>query len=760
MTEKTKQSIRTPRATDIKPMLASLSADAFSKEGWIYEPKFDGIRAIAYIKNGEVVLKSRGGLDLNHRFPELVTTLAKNKNMVIDGEIVALDEEGRPSFQLLQARAVRSQSASKAKRIFYYVFDMLSDGTENLLDETLKVRKTHLKKKLVVSKTVQYVDDLHCDGETAFKVCIEKGLEGIVAKRLDAPYQPGRRSPDWMKVKATQSAEFIICGYTKGTGSRENTFGALLLGHYRNKQLHYAGGVGTGFDQELIKLLLKKLKPLVRKTSPFKEAIKDKGQPTWVEPKLVAEIKYAEWTADERLRVPVFLRLREDVSLKETGPLTEIEPPGNKPVAKKSPQKTLSTRKTIKMSKEKTELDEKKSVAQKKVKSATVKRAAVTSGTARSASARSAGTSKDTTTKGTATKSTAVKKPAAAHDLAEAIKTAGEALKIEVDGYQLSFSHLDKALWPGKNGKALTKRDYALYLLDVAPYILPHLLNRPLTLVRCPDGAKGQKFFQKHWEKNLPPFVETFEHFAEHSDENHRFLLCNNRTTLLWLAQIADLELHTSHARIGKTDENKKLTQTYTDSVERIERSTLNYPDYLVLDLDPYIYSGKEAKGEEPALNKKAFAKVCKLAIVLRDMLADMEIESFVKTTGRTGLHIYVPIVRNTDYDSVRAAAASIGKHLMSAYPEDVTMDWAVVKRTGKIFFDHNMNARTKTLASIYSPRLSETGTVSVPVEWDELGDIYPEEFTLKTVPARLAKIGDIWADILDHKSDLKKLGE
>ncbi len=192
--------------------------------------------------------------------------------------------------------------------------------------------------------------------------------------------------------------------------------------------------------------------------------------------------------------------------------------------------------------------------------------------------------------------------------------------------------------------------------------------------------------------------------------------------------------------------------------VERIERSTLNYPDYLVLDLDPYIYSGKEAKGEEPALNKKAFDKVCRMALVLREMLAEMRIQSFVKTSGRTGLHIYVPIVRNIDYDQVRSVAGTLGKHLLSLHPKDVTMDWAVVKRTGKIFFDHNMNARTKTLASIYSPRMSQTGTVSVPVDWDELSSIYPEEFTLRTVPGRLADKGDLWQDILDHKSDLRSL--
>ena len=342
--------------------------------------------------------------------------------------------------------------------------------------------------------------------------------------------------------------------------------------------------------------------------------------------------------------------------------------------------------------------------------------------------------------------------------IAAALAGGEENLKLIVGDDAINFSHLNKVLWPGLKGKGLTKRDFAQYLLAVAPYLLPHLKDRPLTLVRFPNGVGGQKFFQKHWDKNIPPFVETFDSYAEHANENHRFLLCNNLSTLLWLAQIADLELHTSHARIGKAAENSKLTLTYTDTLARIEKSTLNYPDYLVLDLDPYIYSGKEAAGEEPALNKKGFKKACEMALALRDILAELNMSGFVKTSGRTGLHIYVPLVRDIDYDQVRGLAETLGRHLMSEYPKIITMDWAVKNRGGKIFFDHNMNARGKTLASIYSPRMSETGTVSTPVSWDELKDVYPDHFTIKTVPQRLAEVGDLWKDILEHKSDVKNL--
>ncbi|MBU6453205.1 MAG: non-homologous end-joining DNA ligase [Cyanobacteria bacterium REEB67] len=342
--------------------------------------------------------------------------------------------------------------------------------------------------------------------------------------------------------------------------------------------------------------------------------------------------------------------------------------------------------------------------------------------------------------------------------IAAALSSDSENLKLAIGTEHINFTHLDKVLWPGENGKGLTKRDFALYLLLVSPFLLPHLKDRPLTLVRFPNGVGGQKFFQKRWDKNIPGFVDTFDSFAEHAGENHRFLLCDNLATLLWLAQIADLELHTSHARIGKAMENKALTQTYTDTLARIEKSTLNYPDYLVLDLDPYIYSGKEAEGDEPALNKKGFKRTCEMALALKDILDGLGMHSFVKTSGRTGLHIYVPLVRNIDYDQVRSLAETIGRHLLAEHPKIITMDWAVKKRGGKIFFDHNMNARGKTLASIYSPRMSDTGTVSTPVAWDELSSVYPDQFTIKTVPTRLAKTGDLWRDILDYKTDVKRL--
>ncbi len=344
-------------------------------------------------------------------------------------------------------------------------------------------------------------------------------------------------------------------------------------------------------------------------------------------------------------------------------------------------------------------------------------------------------------------------------NILEQLNTGKEKLALEVEGNKIPFSNLNKVFWPGTaNMEPVTKRDYAIYLAKVAPYLLPHLRDRLITMVRFPNGIAQGRFYQKHWEQKLPPFVETIRHFTEHAGRDQDFLVCNNISTLLWLAQIADLELHTSHTRNNPEPEGSTLSRNYTGSVENLEQSLLNYPDYLVFDLDPYSYSGKEKKGEEPELHQKGFKQACDLAFWLKELLDSLKIESFIKTSGRTGLHIYIPIVRTIDYDTVRTLSEIIGRQILKDHPEDVTMDWAIVKRTGKVFLDHNMNARSKTLGSIYSPRVAPEATISTPIEWSELRSIYPHDFTMRSVPERLKEKGDLWADILNHKNDLEKL--
>ena len=334
-------------------------------------------------------------------------------------------------------------------------------------------------------------------------------------------------------------------------------------------------------------------------------------------------------------------------------------------------------------------------------------------------------------------------------------------LALSVEGHRLPVTNLNKELWP-KLGRrrALTKRDLLRYLAQVAPYALPHLRDRPLTLSRYPNGITGQHFYQKHWDAPLPEFVDTVRLYSSHNEGDQEYLICNNLPTLLWLGQLGDLELHTWYSRVSPEPDGQHLATTFTGSEEQIDRSLLNYPDFVVFDLDPYIYSGREKKGEEPELNRKAFTKTCEVARWLKDVLDSLSLSSFVKTTGRTGLHIYVPILRELDYDSARAACETICRFVLQQHPREVTMDWTVEKRAGKIFLDHNQNVRGKTLASIYSPRVLPEAAVSMPLHWNELDEVYPSEFTILTSPARLAATGDLWADILEAKHDLRGLLE
>jgi len=321
--------------TQVSPMLATLADSPFSLKGWFFEPKLDGVRAIAYIHGANVRLSSRRGLDLTEKYPAVRNSLeGYDGNYVFDGEVVALDENGKPSFQYLQqgSGGLRSFSARQNQEIkahlVYYVFDILHADGKNLTALPLTQRKEILRAALKTNKTVYMVDSLGEDGETVFNACVENGLEGVVGKRADSVYEVGRRTRNWLKVKTGLSGEFLICGFTEGTGSRNHTFGSLLLGEYDDDGvLQYVGGVGTGFSEAKLKALLKQMKPLVSAKCPFKRKPQGKLNPTWLRPQMVAEVKYLERTQDNILRAPVYLNLRVDIEPKNVTetPVVHIE---------------------------------------------------------------------------------------------------------------------------------------------------------------------------------------------------------------------------------------------------------------------------------------------------------------------------------------------------------------------------------------------------------------------------------------------------
>ena len=338
----------------------------------------------------------------------------------------------------------------------------------------------------------------------------------------------------------------------------------------------------------------------------------------------------------------------------------------------------------------------------------------------------------------------------AATAVVKQLRAAGQSAVLDIEGHELPVSSLDKQLWPGH-----TKRDLLIYLASVSPWMLPHLDGRPVFVTRWPNGIAGKSFYQKVWE-NPPRFVKTISIWSSDNGGPRDYLLCANLPTLLWLGQQAALEFHVWFSSTMAGRDARSLGVRYGASEASLEKSRLNFPDFMVFDLDPYVYSGKEARGAEPELYRPAFKRAKRLAHDLREIAGSLGLEVFVKTSGRTGLHLYLPIRRRFDFTEVRAMAETVGRHLRARHPRDVTLEWAVEQRRGKIFFDYNQNVRGKSLAAAFSPRRHARATVSMPLTWDELDDAYPTDFTIASVPAIMARRGDPWAGILDARGDLE----
>jgi bifunctional non-homologous end joining protein LigD len=674
--------------TKLDPMLAESAKASRSDSQWLYEPKVDGYRVLAFVADGKVRLQSRRGIDLTPYFPELVADLCAQAvdQMILDGEIVALGEDGRPSFNALQNRAQLKSAkdiadAQRNSPVIMLCFDLLHFAGLNLRDAAYVDRRRYLAQCVLPTSHLQLVH-ASADAEQLYAAALESGFEGIVAKRKDSVYRPGQRSGAWVKIKAVQSAEFVVGGYTKGKGARE-PLGALLLGYWEGSKLKYAGHVGSGLTEDVLEDLQTRTAKLARKMTPFEEKPDLHRPTTWLDPELVVEVNFSEWTPDGFLRAPVFMRLRDD-----------IEP-------------------------------------------RTIKRGAQKTGVR----AKAAPTPADEI-----------------GEILQQLQSKANQIDLRVAGARIKLTNLDREYWPGDRGAKqlpITKRDLIRYLAALSPLMLPHLRDRPLTMIRMPEGIHGERFFQKHWEHTLPDFAESITVFSGHKGEKHDYILANNLPTLLWLGQNGTLEFHVWHSRARVEPDAASKSTDYASSLESLEASVLNYPDYLVFDIDPYIYSGKEAKGAEPELNKRGFAVGRRVAFWLQALLRQMSLEAVVKTSGKTGLHVFVPIERTVTFDQARQICEMVGRHLMAAHPREITMEWATEKRTGKIFIDYNMNVRGKTLNVAYSPRGVPGAPISMPLTWEELEAAEPMDFRMSNVITRLEKAGDRWHDVFQTKQSL-----
>ena len=679
-----------PFPEPLRPMLAQSAARPFSRPGWLFEVKWDGVRALAYVRRRgavqEIVLYSRTLRRLNPQFPEIVDALSRldADQAVLDGEVIAPDDDGRSSFARLQQRlhldpASASADAARSIPVVYAVFDCLYLDGRDLRARPLTDRRRVLD-ALALPAGVIRTDVVEGDGQTLFDAARAHGLEGIVAKRVTSPYRSGVRSPDWQKVKTRATLEAVVGGFTRGKGHREKTFGALVLGQYdpRTGALVHVGQVGGGLRDTDVRELRRRLEPLVTRASPFASRPRPLAPPTWVRPDIVVEVEHGGRTPDGMLRYPVFVRVRDDVRARDV--LTSHD---GKTAADAAPEADAPVPPT-----------------------ARPRRAGRPSGVAAASSPPG-----------------------------------------------LAFTNLGKVFFPELG---LTKGDVVEYYRRIAPYLLPHLQDRPLSLRRFPNGIAGKDFFQKD-VPDAPPFVRTAPIWSDQGDRDILAVVGADEATLLWLAQLGCIEMHAWFSRLAPVPWRgaSRPTTVVAGSESAIAHSVLNYPDFVAFDLDPFIYPrGKgpeERHGElDPDYTRAGFERAREAALWVGDVLEALGLRSFVKTSGKTGLHVFVPIVRRYTYAQTHAFAKTMAAWLLERHPDRLTTAWAVRDRIGKVFVDYNQNVRGKTLASAYSLRPVPQATVSVPVTWAELrAGLDPLQWTAATVFDRLARVGDPWAGIL-----------
>ncbi len=632
---------REPMPERLAPMLARTGTLPGDDAHWAYEIKWDGVRAIAYSTPGELRLESRNLKDITVQYPELgrLNRALSSHSAILDGEIVALDGDGRPSFGALQHR-MQVSSKAQAKRLArstpatYIIFDLLWLDGHSVMGLPYSERRELLTALDLNGSSWRTPEHLLGGGAAVLAASAEQGLEGIVAKRLDSTYQPGGRPGTWVKIKNIHRQEFVVGGWAPGKGNRAAGIGALLVGVYdEHGMLRYSGRVGTGFSERELDHLAKLLAPLVRSGSPFATGgPRPPRDAIYCEPKLVAEVEFREWTAAGSLRHPSYKGLREDKAAED---VVREDPPEER-----------------------------------------------------------AGHNDD-----------ALLVP----------EDARESASVTVDGRELKLSNLRKVLYPQSG---FSKRDVIDYYAAVAPVLIPHLRDRPLTVKRWPDGVEGKAFFQKQAPAHRPDWVQTVTVPAERKPID--YLLAQDLPTLVWLANLAALELHTPLARAGAIEQ----------------------PTTLVFDLDP----GKPA----------TIVECCGVALALRGLFETLGLECFAKTSGKKGLQLYLPLNSGpVTFDDSKAFAKTVAELLERADPDLVVSSMSKARRTGKVLIDWSQNDHRKTTVCAYSLRARPRPTVSTPVEWAEVSatldsrDPNALAFEASGVLERVAERGDLFAPVL-----------
>ncbi len=689
---------KAPLPEMIRPALATLSDGPFSSPDWLFEIKWDGLRTLARISKGKASLWSRSNRETTQEYPEL-SDLAQHvaaKEAWLDGEIVVLDEEGRSDFQQLQLRfSVLQPSAELLRKapVVFYVFDLLYFDGYDLRRVPLIERKELLRKILAGDSRVRFSDHVVEKGEQLYQLAESKALEGLVAKKITSAYPEGRSSA-WVKIKLDRDVDAVVGGWTAPRGSREY-FGALQLGLYDdNNRLQFIGGVGTGFSREVQSLVWKRLQRRKKASCPFAKSPATKEKAFWVEPELVARVKFSSWTADLHLRAPRFLGLQEDrdpkactfeeqmnsKTVSASDALTDVAPGSTADTVKVEAPRSAGLRPGIH---------------------------AELAKTVQSAKARKSPTETVLDSDG------AIQK-----ELDDGL---AESIAAQVDGRRLQFTNLNKVYFP-QHG--YTKRNLLAYYFRVAPLILPFLKDRPLVLRRYPNGIEGEPFFQKDAAKETPDWVRTATIQSEDRNKAIRYIMANDRATLLYLTNLGCIDHNPWSSRYNNQD----------------------HPDYIFFDLDP--------------TTDTPFSVVAQVGKLVLRKLEKVAMAAYSKTSGATGLHIFVPVEPRYSFEQARMFVTAIASMVSKEHPGLITFERSVQKRPkGTVYMDAHQNSRGQSLASVYSVRAFPDATVSTPVKARELAaTLKPEKWNLKSMAHRLRIAGDLWAGFWEQKQQLESL--
>jgi bifunctional non-homologous end joining protein LigD len=648
-----------PMPREVSVTLAKLADKPFSDPNWLFEIKWDGIRTVAFVDNGDVRLFSRSKRDVTAEFPEFqdLGTHLRAGTAILDGEIVTLDENGRSDFQKLQNRFGVSRPSQKLMSdvpLNYYLFDVLYCNGFDVRETPLLQRKELLRQMLRGDNRVRYSEHQLEKGKELYAVAKEKGLEGIVGKQVESPYT-GNRTGFWLKFKIVNELDAVIVGWTAPRRTRQY-FGALVLALYdEKKELQFIGSVGTGFDQSTQKDLLAQLEKLRTARSPLRSPPKLREQVEWVRPSMVARIKYANWTDDNHLRAPVFLGIRKDRTPEEctftaARPAHVEEPPA---------VETIETK-----------------VSRRKV-------------------------------------------PARDEGFHELAHGTAESLRLQVDGRTLALTHLNKVYFPESG---IRKRDLLAYYYRIADHVLPFLKDRPLVMRRYPNGIEEKSFFQKEAPESIPDWIKRARVYSDERGGEMDYVMAQDRASLLFLTNLGCIDHNPWSSRLDNQD----------------------YPDYVFFDLDP--------TPDTP------FTTVLRVARSIYKVLHATRLTCFMKTSGATGFHIYVPLEPIYKYAQTRTFAEIISQMVASELPRDTTLERSIRKRPpGRVLLDALQNAKGKPLAAVYSARAHPGATVSTPVTTDELmnGNIDPGAWTIKTLGSRLEAVGDLWKDFWRKRQTL-----